>query len=277
MVVYVNGERVKSFDFPGGEVQVSLYRGIWHALEIEVTAWLYNPRDIMEMLLTVDAIRNVSKTTRIILKIPYLPYARQDRVCNQGESFSLRVMCNLINELKCDAVRCVDVHSGVASALLNNFDELTQTEIVYYHLGEKIVNTPLTLVCPDAGAEKKLMEIAKSISKSYVKGIEDIVFCRKIRDIHTGEILATEVYGNVQDKNVLIIDDICDGGRTFIEIAKVLSSQGVKSIQLYVTHGIFSNGFNELSQFFDHIYCYHTFIQEKDKPNFLTVFNNFNE
>jgi ribose-phosphate pyrophosphokinase len=93
--------------------------------------------------------------------------------------------------------------------------------------------------------------------------IENLIIASKHRDIKTGKIIRTDVPGLTQEpgrRNFVIVDDICDGGRTFLEIAKTIRSERNISIfgdkiYLVVTHGIFSAGFDELKKHFDGIYC----------------------
>jgi ribose-phosphate pyrophosphokinase len=91
------------------------------------------------------------------------------------------------------------------------------------------------LVSPDFGASKKIYKLATELDLPVIQA-------NKVRD-NKGQIIKTEVYvDNLEGKDVLIVDDCCDGARTFIEIAKVLKEKNVGSISLYVTHGIFSKG-----------------------------------
>lgn len=85
----------------------------------------------------------------------------------------------------------------------------------------------------------------------------DDLWLNKARNVQTGEITGTEVYGDVKDKVVLIIDDICDGGRTFIELGKVLKERGASKVILYVTHGIFSQGKQVFEGIIDEVYAKH--------------------
>jgi ribose-phosphate pyrophosphokinase len=72
--------------------------------------------------------------------------------------------------------------------------------------------------------------------------------------------------------NLIILDDICDGGQTFVELAKHLKAQGAKAIYLYITHGIFSKGLSVLKQHFEHVYCYHTMLKAAEiDRDFLTI------
>ncbi len=77
----------------------------------------------------------------------------------------------------------------------------------------------------------------------------------------TGKITHTDVFSPapIEGYDCFIVDDICDGGRTFIELAKTLKEKGAEKIYLYITHGIFSNGFGDLSTYFEHIYTTNSF------------------
>ena len=115
------------------------------------------------------------------------------------------------------------------------------------------------LISPDAGASKKISKLAEKL-----KYTGDILICSKERDTE-GNLTKTIIPGlNTLDirKDCIIIDDICDGGRTFINIVKAIkenhdqiSSKDRGKFYLIVTHGIFSAGFEELNKYFDAIYC----------------------
>ena len=105
------------------------------------------------------------------------------------------------------------------------------------------------LVSPDAGANKKVFEFAK------LHGYKRVVRADKVRDVSTGEILSTQVFSeHVGNADFLMLDDICDGGRTFIELARELRKLTTGKIFLYVTHGIFSKGGDVFDGFIDQIY-----------------------
>ena len=82
----------------------------------------------------------------------------------------------------------------------------------------------------------------------------------------TGAISETRIYGDVSGRDCLIVDDICDGGRTFIELAKEIRKQTNLPIYLIVTHGIFSAGFEQLNEYFAGIFCTNS-IKDIDETN----------
>lgn len=268
MTIRINGHEPKTFKFPGGECHVQLDVIRSNPLEVlHIHAELNSSDDIMTLLLAVDAIRRLRKRAKIILHIKYLPYARQDRVCNFGEPLSIKVMADLINSMKLNKVCILDPHSDVTPALINNCQVTTLAEgfCETKALSSIALTDDLVLVSPDAGAEKKVRELANAIRKP-------MICASKRRDVETGAITHTEVSGDILNLPMLIADDICDGGRTFIQLSKKLKEKGARCVFLYVSHGIFSNGLDCLRPHFEHIYCNHTMLREEEiDSKFLTV------
>lgn len=211
---------------------------------VGILANIKTSRDIMCLLLATDALKRMG-AKKVSLTMPYIPYARQDRVCNYGEALSIKVFADLINAQNYDSVAVYDPHSDVSIALFNNLEVIEQHVTARRHVKEGMI-----IVSPDAGAMKKCQKLAN------VTG-NQLVCAGKIRDTATGEITGTRIYDDgveLFDKDVIIVDDICDGGRTFIELAKVLRDHNVKSVSLYVTHGIFSKGLGVFDGIIDNIY-----------------------
>jgi ribose-phosphate pyrophosphokinase len=260
--------------FPCGEVYVRTSKGL--ALNnssigdhiVTIKKHIQNSDDIMEILMLNDAIRRVGHT-RIRLVMPYVPYSRQDRVMNPGESLSIKVFADLINSCHFEEVEIWDPHSDVTSALINNISAASQEDCLTwtllgnrtYGIGIKdsVSVSDSILICPDAGARKKVLKLAQHF------GIKRVIYADKVRELATGNILKTTIdFGGLtfdSDVNFLIIDDICDGGRTFIEIVKVLyqalsPENSFKAyFHLHVTHGFFTQGLDTLEQYFDRITC----------------------
>ncbi|NQX41222.1 ribose-phosphate pyrophosphokinase [Pedobacter steynii] len=233
----------KSFLFSGGEVHIKLQDA---AEEVLVSARLNDSNEVMKLLLAVDALRrNGSKT--ISAFIPYLPYARQDRVMVGGEPLSIKVMCNLINSCNFEKVYVFDVHSEVSLALLDNCELISN-----YSLAKQVLSnhTDYLLVSPDAGALKKIYKLAEALAYH-----NDIILCNKVRDVSNGKIKQITVdQDDLGGKDCFIIDDICDGGATFVGVAKELKKRNAGKVSLIVSHGIMSHGEAELVDWVDHIY-----------------------
>lgn len=235
--------------FAGGEEHITLAPIELNdtPAHVRIFALLTNSSQLVQLLLLVDALkRQFTQIATFELELPYIPYARQDRVCNPGESFSLKVFTELINQCHFSTVYVDDPHSDVAPALLERCVIRPQHQLLVDYCQQQadfrhFVNSA-QLVSPDAGSNKKILSVCKALNK------DSFIRADKIRDVATGRITETTVYADKIDSNVLIVDDICDGGRTFVALAQVLKEKGAKQVGLYVTHGIFSHGKDNLLQ-----------------------------
>lgn len=241
----------KHLTFSGGEEHVTVDEKNILGVEVTIEANLWSSKDVMILLMLTDALRRCS-VEKIDLVLKYVPYARQDRVANVGESLSIKVMCDLINAQKYECVEIWDPHSEVTAALLDRVVVRHQHELfaetTKWAYGST-ENTNAVIVAPDAGAMKKAYELSSKYSCP-------LVHATKHRDTKTGKIDATTVAsGHAGTRDFWIVDDICDGGFTFTELAKVLRPLTEGKVNLYVTHGIFSKGFAPFIGLIDEIYC----------------------
>jgi len=252
--------RYKISKFPDGQQSINL-DFIHLEDEVKISSRLNDFKDLEVILCATAALRNLGVKT-IHLYVPYFLGARSDRQFEDGGINYLKdVICPIINSQNYETVTIVDAHSDVLEACIHNYRKIDNIKLVKFALTD-IDNTNgarerLILVSPDAGALKKMYHVSEHF------GIDKMVIANKHRDIKTGKITHTEVPGLTQEpgsKNFVIIDDICDGGRTFLEIAKTIRKEREDSvfndkIYLVVTHGIFSAGFSELKNWIDGIYC----------------------
>lgn len=235
-MVTLNGHNVVKGRFPNNEVDyepwlfspfpMSLSPDSWNTFTLifESNEDLFNLQIIKKMY--DDRYIGNAKTR---LNIHYFPYCQMDRQMD-SHGFSLKYVTQIINELKFDMVEVYDPHSNVLPALLNHCK-------VYYPIkGFLYVDAYINnwsydlLFFPDNGAAKKYVEVLSC--KNYRFG-------NKKRNLETGEIECYEVIANKEDiegKRILIVDDLCMGGRTFVEAAKALREMGAARVELYVTH-----------------------------------------
>ena len=226
----------KHFFFGGGEQHLQILDDL--GIEsVEIFLRYFGDSDIIKLSLLVDALRNTGCKS-ISLKIPYFPAARQDRICNSGEPFSVKVYSNLINNMNFDKVTVFDPHSDVTPALINNVRVVDNTEFVYDVIDlidKNNSSQKLILVSPDAGSNKKVANVAKYLFKNNCN--LPVIRADKLRDVRTGEIIETTVYADdLSGKECLIVDDICSKGGTFCALAKVLKEKGASKVYLLVSH-----------------------------------------
>jgi len=215
-----------------------------------------------QALIELGVINLAFKLREISLYIPYCLGARSDRKFLKGQSNYLKtVICPIINSQNFSRVTILDPHSDVIEACINNFQKISNINFAKEAI-RQIGLEKLTLISPDAGALKKIYDVAQAVE------CDNIIVANKLRDLKTGKIIRTEVpgisgevsfSGEKSKKTFVIIDDIVDGGRTFVEIAKAIRDSRPKeifndNIYLVVTHGIFSAGFEELSKYFTGVY-----------------------
>lgn len=245
--------------FPAGESKV-VYMYERSTKEVITLDWESN-EDLFNLALVVDAIRNTKMISAIHLEMPYIPYARQDRICNYGESLSIKVVATFINSLKLDRVVVCDSHSDVALALFDNIAHNTLSQCAKAVIPNEVFENAI-LVSPDAGAMKKVLALGKEVGCQ-------VVVATKQRDTMTGAITNTKVdFEGITDKDFIIVDDICEGGYTFTELAKVLKKHTVGNVYLYITHGIFSKGYKVFDNLIEGIYTYN--LMGEPHPLILT-------
>ncbi|NET72671.1 MAG: ribose-phosphate pyrophosphokinase [Sphaerospermopsis sp. SIO1G2] len=262
---------VNTILFPGGEVGVRLSpEAISHLRACSdshlpiITAQLSCSNGVMALLNVANAVREY--VPEFCLDIPYVPYARQDRICNPGESHAAAVFAQLVGLMKPALVWIADPHSAVAEATLRAVCQRVHVQsqkslfVRSAALLDKVHNGAV-LVAPDMGAVKKTEDLAKTIGvNGFVQGL-------KHRDLATGQLSGFGFNGDVEGKTAIIVDDICDGGGTFLGLASKLREGGAKEVILYVTHGIFSKGLHVFNDAIDEIYTTDSLPQEgKDQP-----------
>lgn len=240
----------KSFIFSGGEVQIRLPQlALDSQSVITVTTMLNTTVAVTELELVDEALSHYYPNTTKVLDIFYLPYARQDRRCWDGEAFSGQWMVDKLDRLSFDTIRVMDVHSDKL-VLPAKFKQITLLDVFKYY--PQMMDNITAVVAPDKGASLKVATIAEHFEV-------DLVIAHKVRDPESGFISGIELVEGAEYVNdmarLLVIDDICDGGLTFEILGDCLTTKApyMKALDLYVTHGIFSKGFTYLD-FYDKIY-----------------------
>lgn len=231
-------------------------------------------RDLVRIALvksTLDGMiaERMAEAESISLTLPYMPQARADRVFATGMGLPIKVFTNIINSLNFDSVIIDDPHSYVTAALIDRVSPTSQADCVLYQLSsiDKLMGD-FELVAPDASASKEVREVAQRLHHtSFIQGL-------KLRDVSTGKIIKYEIQGNEPiTGNVLIVDDIADGGSSFVHLAKLLKERGAEKVGLYVTHGIFSKGLDPLKEYIDYVFVCNIVGKYVNNSDFL----EFNE
>lgn len=262
--------------FPGGEVGVKFhesdYRKISPWYDITIEARLCDSNSLLALAQVSNILKQKYRGSEQHLILPYLPYSRQDRACDTGEDFALKTFAGIINGLNFTTVTTYDPHSDVAAGVFRGYQPINVWDFIgrFKDSFVDFLGENYSLVSPDAGANKKMLKVAKALGK------DSFIRADKVRDVSTGKIIKTEIYEDVP-KNILICDDICDGGATFIALALELKERGAERVALYTTHGIFSQGLDVLKNGgIDKVFYTDTYsdVEGNDgKEDFATMFD----
>lgn len=271
--------------FAGGErnVRINGYMQKYHMYkdpreklpegkDLVVYAHVDSSDALMDLLLFTDAFnrmgRGTGHTVKKVCYVPYIPYARQDRVMTPGEPLSAAVFGTVLNLCGFDRIIVDDPHSDVSPSHIKNVSIFEQYELALEILGEGFFDDAI-IVAPDAGAIKKVTKLAQKV------GHTEIGVGTKHRNLLTNEITATSYSGpSVARKRVIMVDDICDGGRTFIELGKVLREQGAEEVILYTTHGIYSYGADVFTGVIDEVYSTYPWMKNLEGRNENNIFKS---
>jgi ribose-phosphate pyrophosphokinase len=247
--------------FSGGEVHIDISAMPVTCSDYTLKARLQSNDDVMTMMLLADALYRRYPSANSTIEIPYMPYARQDRMCADGQHFGLSLFAKMLGLLKQDRIVTYDLHSHVAKDLIEYHGkkvlEITQTDIIasQKELRESLKNGWMQLVAPDHGAIKKTQNVAKTCDAKYVPA-----FGYKVRDPFTGALTGFGVdVKDFEGRDLLIVDDIMDNGGTFLGLAKVLKQRNAGTISLYVTHLIAPNGIQHFDGLINNIYTTDSF------------------
>lgn len=234
-MIKIHNEIIKPTIFPDKTSQVwklsqETLEYIERNKDIEVL-WEFESEDeLIRVCQLSDLVSSLRDYVYLILKCPYLPYARQDKTISNDSTFAKITFCSILSRFY-DEIFCIDVHSN------NDFYPPITSIYPEKEIEFAINDSNSNLICyPDSGA------------KTRYKNKCDILM-KKVRDQSTGEIVGIDLdlenstnHENLPNSIVIIVDDLCDGGRTFIETSKVLLSKGASIVNLYTTHGIYSKG-----------------------------------
>jgi ribose-phosphate pyrophosphokinase len=277
-------KKIESWVYPGGEVGVRVPETLIRS-EADVFFRLQSPQDIITLLMAVDATRRSYPTKAWLnqLIIPYIPYARQDRVATKGDPLAIKVLVDLIALTGTNEVHCLDPHSEVTEHYFEqkgiDFYGYSPVFFIEHYINKIAPGKKVILVSPDKGAKKKTLSYLEELDAAI-----GVIVCRKSRDPVSGKLtqaefeeyipkqLGTDI--NIKDPNIdlVITDDICDGGRTFMNIVELLDYEGFKNpVHLWTSHAIYSYGIEGLLKKFKTLGSTNSFLHKHIHENLITI------
>lgn len=216
--------------FSDGEIWVKFMENI-RGRDVFIIQSTHPPAEnLMELLITIDAAKRAS-ATRVTAVIPYFGYARQDRKDQPRVSITAKLVANLITVAGADRVITMDLHAAQIQGFFDiPFDHLYASPAFTGIFKEQAEN--FVVVSPDMGGIK--------LARSYAKRLDaGLVVIDKRRPKHNqAEVM--NIIGEVEGKNVLLVDDLIDTGGTFVSSIKALKEKGAKDIYGAITHPLLS-------------------------------------
>lgn len=230
------------FKFPDNSVKFQPKTLSEPVTEIVIT--LRNNDDIISLLMISDVFKRTQKINPNLF-ITYMMYQQDDRLFDVSESFGLKVICDLLNTLNFNKISIFHPHSDKVE-LINNCEIIDNLNLIKESISH--LDKEAYWVIPDSGAFKtQFKQIEKLNHKNFIT-------CMKSRSHSTGNIETIVNCADLEGKDCFIVDDICLGGRTFINIAQKLKEKNCGNLYLIVSHGVFNYGIDNLLEYFQKIY-----------------------
>ncbi len=217
--------------FSDGEFQPSLKETVRGCDVFLVQSTIPPSDNLFELLLMCDAAKRAS-ARKVIAVIPYFGWARQDRKDQPRVAIGAKMVANLLTAAGIDRVLTMDLHADQIQGFFEvPVDHLYGSTIFMPYL-EGLDKSNLVIAAPDAGGSKR--------ANAYAKRLDvDLALCYKQRK-RANEIAAMTVIGDVDGKDVVIIDDMCDTAGTLTKSAEMFIQHGAKSVRAMCTHGVLS-------------------------------------
>lgn len=256
--------RINIQKFSDGEISVEFQESIRGQFVFLVQSTFAPTDNLMELLLMIDAAKRAS-AYKVIAVIPYYGYARQDRKDRPRVAIGSKLVANMLTAAGADRVITMDLHAPQIQGYFDiPVDHLDSSAIFIPYIEElKLKN--LTFAAPDVGSANRIREIASFFEV-------EMVICDKHRK-RANEISSMVVIGDVDDRDIVLIDDICDTGGTLAKSAGLLMEKGARSVRAFCTHPVLSgNAYEniEKSDLIELVVC-DTIPTQKKSPKIKVV------
>ena len=217
--------------FSDGEIYVEFKESIRGRFVFLIQS-TYAPSDnLMELLLMIDAAKRAS-AYKVIAVIPYYGLARQDRKDRPRVAIGSKLVANMLTAAGADRVITMDLHAPQIQGYFDIPVDHLDSSAIFIPYIENLKLANLTFAAPDVGSANRIREIA-----TYFEC--EMVICDKHRK-RANEIASMVVIGDVTNRDVVLIDDICDTGGTLVKSAALMKENGARSIRALCTHPVMS-------------------------------------
>ena len=222
--------------FSDGEINITFKQSVRNESLIIVTNINMPYENLFELIMICDAARR-SSAKEIIVIVPYLPHSRQERRDENRSPITARVIADMLQNAGVDHIISMDIHTSAIEGFYSiPFDKLYATQVICQVIKNLNIED-LCLVSPDFGFLKKIKKYLECLIAMGVPA--DMAFINKERLV-ANEVSDMQLIGNVEGKNVVLVDDMIDTGGTLIKASDLLLKNGAKSVKVFSTHPILS-------------------------------------
>ena len=187
--------------------------------------------NLMELLLTIDAAKRAS-ADKVIAVMPYFGWARQDRKDKPRVSIGAKLVANLLTAAGVDRIMTCDLHADQIQGFFDlPVDHIYASKVFIPYLRSLNIEN-LAIAAPDMGGAKRANAYAKELACP-------VIICHKSRE-RANVVASITAIGEVEGKNVVIVDDLIDTAGTLVKAAEVLMEKGATSVRACATHAVLS-------------------------------------
>jgi ribose-phosphate pyrophosphokinase len=217
--------------FSDGEIGVEFQESIRGQFVFLVQSTFAPTDNLMELLLMIDAAKRAS-AYKVIAVMPYYGYARQDRKDRPRVAIGSKLVANMLTAAGADRVVTMDLHAPQIQGYFDIPVDHLDSSAIFIPYIESLNLSNLTFAAPDVGSANRIREVA-----TYFEC--EMVICDKHRK-RANEIASMVLIGDVADRDVVLIDDICDTGGTLVKSAGLIKERGARSVRAFCTHPVLS-------------------------------------
>ena len=217
--------------FSDGEIGVEFEESIRGRFVFLIQSTFAPADNLMELLLMIDAAKRAS-AYKVIAVLPYYGFARQDRKDRARVAIGSKLVANMLVAAGADRVVTMDLHAPQIQGYFDIPVDHLDSSAIFIPYIESLNLTNLTFAAPDVGSANRIREIA-----TYFEC--EMVICDKHRK-RANEIASMVVIGDVADRDIILIDDICDTGGTLTKSAGLMKEKGARTVRALCTHPVLS-------------------------------------
>jgi len=218
--------------FSDGEISVQIAESV-RGRDVFIVQSTGSPSNdnLMELLIMTDALRR-SSASSITAVVPYYGYARQDRKAAPRVPITARLVADMYETAGIDRVVTIDLHAGQIQGFFNiPVDNLYGSIIFKEYVQSKNFKNPV-VASPDIGGVARARYFAKQL------GLEMVIVDKRREKANESEVM--NIIGDVEGKDIIIVDDMVDTAGTMVKAASALKAKGATSVMAIATHGVLS-------------------------------------